>query len=158
LAFAALKIADHWRFIRGATMSKNLDLVNKWYNDFDNGDLDAVVSVYEDDAILIVGAGDSEGAVPYGGRFVGIDQIRDYYAWRFMKRSIKSGAVLRPFCGFADGFKKEYGHWIIVGGEIEDTHGDRSMIYKGKFLHVWSFDPDGYVTSLSMFFDNDSVA
>jgi hypothetical protein len=76
-------------------------------------------------------------------------------------RTFKAGAIMRPFCGITNGgggFKKEFVPWVIVGSDIEDTGGDRSPIYTGPFLHVWSFDKgDGRVTSLSMFFDNDAV-
>jgi hypothetical protein len=139
-------------------MGRNLDVVNKWYTDFHGGYIDPVVSVYASDAVLTVGAGDSGGAVPYGGRFVGTDQIRNYYAWRFSMRTLKSGGMIRPFCGIAaGGFEKEFGPWVIVGGKIEDAHSDHSSIYNGPFLHVWSFDAGGSVTSLSMFFDNEAV-
>ncbi len=141
-------------------MGKNLDLVNKWYTHFDGGDLNAVISVFADDAILTVGAGDLEGAVPYGGRFVGIGQIRNYYAWRISMRTLTSGGLIRPFCGIVrgQGFEKEFGPWVIVGSDIEDTHMDRSAIYKGSFVHVWSFDTsDDSVTSLSMYFDTNVV-
>ncbi len=142
-------------------MGKNLDVVNKWYNDFDAGNLDAVVSVFADDAVLTVGAGDSEGAVPYGGCFLGIDQIRNYYAWRISLRTLKTGGMVRPYCGITvggGGFHKEFDPWVIVGSKIEDAGSDRSPLYKGPFLHVWSFDmDDGSVTSLSMYFDNEAV-
>jgi hypothetical protein len=158
LAILAL-LENRWAIHqRVQQMGKNLDLVNNWYPNFDKGDLDAVVSVYADDAILVVGAGDSEGAVPYGGRFVGISQIRHYYAWRFSLRTLKSG-ILRPFCGVypKSGFQKEFGPWVIIGGDIEDTHGDRSPLYKGPYLHVWCFDGHHKVTSLNMYFDNDAA-
>jgi hypothetical protein len=137
-------------------MGKNLDLVNNWYPHFDKQELDYVVSVFADDAILIVGDGDSEGAVPYGGRFAGIAQIKHYYAGRFMLAGASPFGIIRPFCGLADGIMREFGRWVIIGAKIEDTTPDRtSSIYKGDFLHVWSFNPHGKVASLSMYFDTD---
>ena len=135
-------------------MADNLELVKKWYDHFDKRDLDYVVAVFADDAVQIVGDGDSEGAVPYGGRFVGIDQIRHYYAGRFMLAGSPFG-VIRPFCGILDGITRQFGRWVIVGAKIEDTGTDRKFIYKGDFLHVWSINPHGKVASLSMYFDTD---
>jgi len=135
-------------------MNEHIQLVTNWYAHFDKHDLDYVVSVFADDAVLIVGDGDSEGAVPYGGRFVGIDQIRHYYAGRFMLAAGSSFGVIRPFCGLLDGIMRQFGRWVIVGAKIEDTTPDKtSSIYNGDFLHVWSFNPDGKIASLSMYFD-----
>jgi hypothetical protein len=134
-------------------MSYNMDLVDKWYDRFHHRDLDWVVGSFADDAIVIVGDGDSEGAVPYGGRFVGIEQIKHYYAGRFMKTG---GAfdIIRPFCGVtAPTVKQEFGRWVIIGSTIEDTLIDQSPIYRGNFLHVWSINPGGGIASLSMYFD-----
>ncbi len=134
-------------------MGMNLDRVNKWYTDFDAAYLDPVVAIYAKNAILTVGAGDLGGVVPYGGHFVGTDQIRNYYAWRFSMRTVAKTGMIRPFCGFtAGGLVQEFGPWVIIGGRIQDTHTDTSPIYKGPFLHVWAFDSTGHVTSLSMFF------
>jgi hypothetical protein len=135
-------------------MGRNLDLVRRWYTDFDAGYIDPVVAIYAKNATLTVGAGDSAGVVPYGGHFVGTDQIRNYYAWRFSMRTVKGAAgIIRPFCGIAaGGFEQEFGPWVIIGGRITDTHTDTSPIYNGPFLHVWAFDSTGHVTSLSMFF------
>jgi hypothetical protein len=143
-------------------MGKHLDVVKKWYKDFDNGHLNDVVSVFTDDAIVTIGAGDSAGAVPYGGRFVGIKQIRNYYDWRISKRAHVAGGLLRPFCGFVHGgggpgFEQEFGPWVIAGSTIHDTGGDKSSIYQGAFLHVWSFDANGMVTSMTMYFDMRAI-
>jgi hypothetical protein len=136
--------------------SSNLDLVNKWYVDFRNRDFDAVVSVFADDAILTIGDGDSEGAVAYGGRFVGIEQIKYFYAVRFMNPGIHPLAVVRPECAITT-VEQEFGRWVIIGSEIHDRRSDLT-VYKGRFMHVWSINPaDSKVASLSMFFDVDAV-
>ena len=133
-------------------MSYNMDLVMAWYQNFDQRDLDKVVGSFADNAIVIVGDGDSEGAVPYGGRFVGIEQIKRYYAGRFMNTG--TFGIIRPFCGITAGaVKQEFGRWVIIGSVIEDTHIDRSPIYRGNFLHVWSINPGDKIASLSMYFD-----
>lgn len=136
-------------------MSYNMDLVMEWYNNFDARDLDKVVAPFADNAILVIGAGDSEGAVPYGGRFVGIAQIKRYYAGRFVNTG--TFGLIRPFCGVVKGgVKQEFGRWVIIGSGIHDTHADadRSLVYDGNFLHVWSINPgDGKIASLSMYFD-----
>jgi len=134
-------------------MSYNMDLVMEWYNNFDHRDLDKVVGPFADNAILVIGAGDSEGAVPYGGRFVGIEQIKRYYATRFINTGTL--ALIRPFCGVVTGgVKQEFGRWVIIGSRITDTHVDQSSVYNGNFLHVWSINPgNGKIASLSMYFD-----
>ncbi len=138
-------------------MSDNLQLVKSWYDHFDRQDLDYVVASFADNAILIVGDGDSEAAVPYGGRFVGKKQIQHYYAGRFMKAGHPFG-VIRPFCGFANGMQHQFGRWVIIGGEIKDTRGDHTLVYQGHFLHVWSINPgDQKVASLSMYFDTGAA-
>ena len=126
-------------------MNDSLELVKNWYIHFDKRDLDYVVGVFADDAILIVGDGDSEGAVPYGGRFVGIDQIRHYYAGRFALATASPFGVLRPFCGISSGIMRQFGRWVIVGAKIEDTTPERAAIYNGDFLHVWSVNTDGKI-------------
>jgi hypothetical protein len=141
-------------------MSDNLAMVRSWYEHFDKQDLNYIVSSFADDAIVIVGDGDSEGAVPYGGRFVGIQQIKHYYAGRFMKAGASSFVTLRPFCGItAPGVVfQQFGRWVIVGAKITDTHADRSPIYHGDFLHVWSINPNDHkVASLSMYFDTGVI-
>jgi len=134
-------------------MNDSMDLVRKWYAHFDKRDLDYVVSVFAHDAVLIVGDGDSEGAVPYGGRFVGIEQIKHYYAGRFMLAGGSPVGIIRPFCGLLSGMMQQFGRWVIVGAKIEDTTPDQAAVYNGNFLHVWSINPDGKIASLSMYFD-----
>jgi hypothetical protein len=140
-----------------ANVSSNLDLIKKWYVDFGNRDFDEVVSMFADDAILTIGDGDSEGAMAYGGRFVGIEQIKYFYAGRFMSAGVHPLAVVRPFCAIRT-LEQEFGRWVIIGSEIHDSRGDQTPVYKGKFLHVWSINPaDRKVASLGMFFDVDAV-
>lgn len=137
-------------------MSDHLELVKSWYVHFENRDLDYIVSSFADDAIVTVGDGDSEGAVPYGGRFVGIQQIQHYYACRFMGPGLNPFGTIRPFCGLtaAGVLFQQFGRWVIVGAEITDTHSDHhTLIYRGNFLHVWSINSTGKIASLSMYFD-----
>ena len=136
-------------------MSDHLALVKSWYVHFDNRDLDYIVDSFAENAIVTVGDGDSEGAVPYGGRFVGKKQLQHYYASRFMKAGVNPFGTIRPFCGIAAaGVFQQFGQWVIVGAEITDTHSDHTLIYRGKFLHVWSINPDDHkIASLSMYFD-----
>ena len=140
-----------------AKVSSNLEMIKKWYADFDRKDFNAVVSIFADDAILTIGAGDSEAAVAYGGRFVGIAQIKYFYAGR-LNANVHSFTVIRPRC-LAPGLEKEFGRWVIIGAEIHDSSGhDQKPVYRGPYLHVWSINPqDQKVASLSMFFDVDAV-
>jgi ketosteroid isomerase-like protein len=139
-----------------AKASSILDLVKKWYADFEKRDFGAVVSIFADDAILTIGDGDSEGAVAYGGRFVGIEQIKYFYAGR-LNAGVHPLAVVRPYCAIP-GIEEQFGRWVFIGGEIHDSRSDRTPAYKGKFLHVWSINPaDSKAASLSMFFDVDAV-
>jgi hypothetical protein len=138
-----------------AKVSSNLEMIKKWYADFDKKDFNAVVSIFADDAILTIGAGDSEAAVAYGGRFVGIAQIKYFYAGR-LNPNVHSFTVIRPRC-LAPGLEKEFGRWVIIGAEIHDSGHDQKPVYQGHYMHVWSINKDQKVASLSMFFDVDAV-
>jgi hypothetical protein len=137
-----------------AKVISNLEMIKKWYADFDRKDFDAVVSIFADDAILTIGAGDSETAVAYGGRFVGIAQIKYFYAGR-LNANAHPFTVIRPRC-LAPGLEKEFDRWVIIAAEIQDSGHDNKPVYQGPYLHVWSINPqDQKVASLSMFFDVD---
>jgi ketosteroid isomerase-like protein len=135
--------------------SSNLDMIKKWQADFEKGDFAAVVSIFADDAIVTIGDGDSEAAVAYGGRFVGIEQIKYFYAGR-LNAGIHPLAVIRPFC-IVENLEREFGRWVIIGGQIHDTRKDKTPVYKGQYMQVWSINADRKVASLSMFFDVDAV-
>jgi hypothetical protein len=138
-----------------ASGSSNLDLIKKWHVDFEKRDFDAVVSIFADNAILTIGAGDSEGAVAYGGRFVGIEQIKYFYAGR-LNAGVQPLAVIRPFCLIAK-LEKEFGRWVLMGGEIHDSRKGQTL-YRGDYLHVWSINPAARkVASLCMYFDVNAI-
>jgi hypothetical protein len=137
--------------------SSNLDMIKKWQADFGKGDFNAVVSVFADDAIVTIGDGDSEGAVAYGGRFVGIEQIKYFYAGRLNAGGVHPRAIIRPFCA-VESLQQEFGRWVIIGGQIHDSSKDNTLVYKGQYMQVWSINPaDRKVASLSMFFDLGAV-
>jgi hypothetical protein len=92
--------------------------------------------------------------VPYGGRFVGKAQIRHYYTARFAKTM----QIIRPLCGLKP-FIQETGRWVVVSGTIKDTHSGGRTLYEGRYLHVWSVNPDDYkFASMSMFFESRHTA
>ena len=139
-----------------ANGSRKLELIRKWYADFEKRDFNAVVSIFADDAILTIGAGNSEAAVAYGGRFVGRAQIKYFYAGR-LNTSLHSSTVIRPRCIVAK-LEQEFDRWVIIGGEIHDSDHVKKPVYQGQYMHVWSINPKDYkVASLSMFFDVDAV-
>ncbi len=138
-------------------MGAKLDMIKKWQADFTKGDYNAVVSVFADDAIVTIGDGDSEAAVAYGGRFVGIAQIKYFYAGRLNTAAgAHPQAVIRPFC-IVENLEQEFDRWVIIGGQIHDSTKDKTPVYKGKYMQVWSINKDNKVASLSMFFDVDAV-
>jgi hypothetical protein len=136
--------------------SSNLDMIKQWQADFTKGDYNAVVSVFADDAIVEIGDGDSEGAVAYGGRFVGIAQIKYFYAGRLGAGGVHPQAVIRPFC-LVENLQQEFGRWVLIGGQIHDSGKDKTPVYKGQYMQVWSINKHRKVASLSMFFDIDAV-
>ena len=130
-----------------------LEFVKSWYVYFERRDIDWVVSSFTEDAIVTVGAGDSAGTVPYGGRFVGTEQIRYYYTTRFLRQELNPAGVIRPLCGMTGQLEREFDRWILIGGDIEDQQRSAS-VYRGKFLHVWSLTPErNKIASLDMYFD-----
>jgi len=129
-----------------AAESTSIEAVKVWYDKFHARDLDGVVEPFADNAVLLIGAGESESHVPYGGRFVGKPQIRHHYASRFSNTM----QIIRPFCGLKP-FLQEMGRWVVVQGTIRDNQGT-AQLYEGDYLHVWSINPDGKFASMSMFF------
>jgi hypothetical protein len=128
--------------------------VLQWYRDFKNLDLDKVVSVFADDAVVTYGSGASDTAIQYSGQFTGIDNIRQYYAGRFAKGARL--ADIRPLCAAAPTLT-QCGRWVTSFGQIQDTPSADGNAYIGPFMQVWSFHPlSALVTSLDSFFDVDS--
>lgn len=136
-----------------AAESAGIKAVKVWYEKFDAKDLDGVVEPFADNAILLIGAGESESHVPYGGRFVGKAQIRHHYASRFSNTM----QIIRPLCGLKP-FMHQIGRWVVVKGNIRDNQGTTRLVYQGDYLHVWSINPDGKFASMSMYFDAPSIA
>ena len=126
-----------------------VQLCNRFYTAFDKADLDGLVAVFTDDAVVEIGAGDSASAVDYSGVIRGRAAIRDYYGRRFGRGQVAS-APIRPFCGL----KKQpcvFFPWVVMSGEIRDELGDGTVLYKGEYLHVWTVDAHAeHVRCLSM--------
>lgn len=134
----------------------NVERVKQWYKDFASLDLDKVVSIFAEDAVVTYGAGASSTAIDYPGQFVGIDEIRKFYAGRFSKG--KRFADIRPFCMLQPGMIAT-GRWVTVFSQIQDPPGSGSRGYTGPYVQVWSFDaPTGKVTSSDVFYDVDATA
>jgi hypothetical protein len=113
----------------------NITHVKQWYRDLEARDLDKVVGIFSDDAILVYGAG----------------EIRGFYERRFAKGP--DFAAIRPFCGIRKDIR-ELGRWVIVIGNIADRNEDGTIGYAGRFLQIWSFDPKTRrATSTSVYFD-----
>ncbi|MDB5400460.1 MAG: hypothetical protein JWQ55_2478 [Rhodopila sp.] len=129
----------------------NITHVKQWYRDLEARDLDKVVGIFSDDAILVYGAGESAVAVPYAKKVRGIGEIRGFYERRFAKGP--DFAAIRPFCGIRKDIR-ELGRWVIVIGNIADRNEDGTIGYAGRFLQIWSFDPKTRrATSTSVYFD-----
>src|SRR5437588_8763159 len=72
---------------------KNLTLVAEFYNFHENRDDQGLLGTLTEDCDYVIGAGASEGSVPYHGIYHGKAQIAAYLA---TKRKL----TIRPFCGF----------------------------------------------------------
>jgi hypothetical protein len=129
--------------------------VLQWYQAFGTLDLDKVVSIFSDDAVVTYGSGASGTAIEYSGQFTGIDEIRQYFATRFAKGARFSD--IRQYCA-SQPTLVEFGRWVLSFGQIEDSHTAYNDAYSGPFMQVWSFNPtSGLVTSLDSYFDVDST-
>jgi hypothetical protein len=130
-----------------STASKNVGLCLNWYGAFDRRDIDALMALFTDDAVVVVGAGGSSGAVDYSGTFTGSDEIRKYYTKRFATPDNPPGAV-KPRCGFVANNYKEVGSWVVFWGTIGRAH------YNGNYLHVWTVDSGrGLLARLDMYLE-----
>ena len=130
----------------------NIALCRKWYSAFDSGDLDALMALFTENAVVVVGAGGSSSAVDYSGTYVGKDAIKAYYKSRIESRNNPRG-LIRPFCGFL-GSGVEYGPWVMFWGQIVDRQNDGPESYRGAYLHVWTIDVgQRLISSLEMFLD-----
>jgi len=128
--------------------------VLQWYQAFSNLDLDEVVSIFAPDAVVTYGSGASDTAIEYSGQFIGIDEIRQYFAKRFAKGARVTD--IRELCGRVPTLI-EFGRWVISFGQIVDAPSAYGNAYRGPFMQVWSFSAaSGLVTSLDAFFDVDS--
>jgi hypothetical protein len=128
--------------------------VAQWYADFKNLDLDKVVSIFSEDAVVTYGSGASDSAVEYSGRWVGTEEIRQYFAGRFSK-GMKIEDI-RPFCALRPDMH-EFGRWVVANGQIQDAPTPGGINYQGNFVQVWSFDPaTAQATSLDSFYDVDA--
>jgi hypothetical protein len=129
----------------------NIPYVNRWYRNLEARNLDEVVGIFSDDAILVYGAGESAAAVPYAKNARGIREIREFYENRFAKGP--NFAAIRPFCAIRKDIC-EMGRWVVVSGNIADRNEDGAMGYAGSFLQIWSFDPiTRRATSTYVYFD-----
>ena len=118
-----------------------IELCHRFYAALDKSDLAGIVSVFAQDAMIEVGAGNSADAVAYSGVIRGITEIENYYRGR-LERGKHVAAPIRPFCSI---IKRPcvFLPWLVFSGEIHDTLHDGSELYKGKFLHVWTVDGEG---------------
>jgi hypothetical protein len=132
-------------------LENNISYVKQWYRNLEARDLDKVVGIFSDDAILVYGAGESAVAVPYAKEARGIGEIRKFYEWRFAKGP--DFAAIRPFCGIRKDIC-DLGRWVVVSGNIVDGNEDGTIGYAGRFLQIWSFDPLTHrATSTYVYFD-----
>jgi hypothetical protein len=132
--------------------SANVALCQAWYAAFDRRDLPAVMALFTDDVVVVVGAGGSSTAVAYSGTFAGRTEVEKYYRQRFSHADL-ARSPLRPSCGIEQS-PVEFGPWVIFTGNITDARKNGTPTYKGGFVHVWHIDPDQQqISSLEMFLD-----
>jgi hypothetical protein len=130
-----------------ANTSNNVSLCRKWCAAFDRHALDAVMALFTDDAVVVVGAGGSGSAIDYSGVFTGSDEIREYYEKRFATDDSPVGQ-LKPFCAMVPGDHAEIGQWVMFWGAIHRAR------YNGNFLHIWTVDAtQDKLSRLEMYLD-----
>jgi ketosteroid isomerase-like protein len=128
-----------------------IELCNRFYTEFKKSNLEGVVDLFADDAVVEVGAGGSAEAVAYSGVSRGRKEIRSYYQRR-MARGETSSAPIRPECNIVLPPCIRW-PWIVFAGEIRDEK-DGKELYKGKFLHVWTVDAQAkFIKALCMHLD-----
>lgn len=129
-----------------------VDLCQRFYEQFDKRNLEGVVELFADEAVVEVGAGNTGSCAAYSGIFRGHKEIREYYGHRF-SGGLHISAPLRPFCGFRPN-PCVFGPWVIFSGTIRDELRDGTVTYDGSFLHVWTVNVGRHrLTSLCMHFE-----
>ena len=125
--------------------------VKQWYRNLKARDIDKVVGIFSEDAILVYGAAESAVAVPYAKEARGTGEIRAFYESRFAKGP--DFAAIRPYCDIRKHIC-DLGRWVVVSGNIVDRNEDGTIGYSGSFLQIWSFDPlTRRATSTHVYFD-----
>lgn len=128
-------------------VSENVRLCRQWYAAFDKQDLDALMALFTDNAVVTIGAGGSASAVDYCGTFAGKPAIREYYESRFANDDSPLGSI-KPFCGLSADNHSEFASWVMFWGELGRAH------YKGYFLHVWTVNAtQGKLSALEMYLE-----
>ncbi|HVZ06299.1 MAG TPA: hypothetical protein VHC04_00105 [Rhodopila sp.] len=114
-------------------------------------DLNTVVGIFADDAVVEYGAGESGHLISYPCRVQGREKIKEFYEKRFARGQTFDDA--RPFCAVRKRIC-ELSNWVIVNGYIADQDDGGKLEFSGEFLQVWRFDPrSGKVTSCDVHFD-----
>jgi ketosteroid isomerase-like protein len=121
----------------------NVDIIKRLYKAFEEGDIDAVFEVLDPNIEWIEADG-----IPYAGRFVGYDAIRD--------------GVFAKIGAEWDNFTAEV-HEFIDGGDVVVTLGTDGGIYKGTgkkmrapTASVWRLK-DGKVIYFRQYIDSLAV-
>ena len=110
---------------------ENVDALQKGYEAFGKGDIDAAFANFADD-IVWKGVGDS---VPGGGTYNGIDEVKNKWLPEF-------AATYQDFRQSADELL-DCGDYVIALGTSRATVAGEEI--KARFCHVWKYSGDKVV-------------
>src|SRR5947209_7078596 len=96
-------------------------LVKKWFEDLGRCNLDGVVGIFAENAVVTYGAGASSSAIDFAGVYTGKKQIEQYYRDRFAGVNQRQWHAIRPFCSAVPDCI-EVGPWVASWGAM--THVD----------------------------------
>jgi ketosteroid isomerase-like protein len=131
---------------------KNLELVALFYEYHENKRDEDLLGLLTDDCVYVIGAGASEGTVPYHGLYRGKDQIAAYLE---KKRSF----TVRPFCGFRTNSLVD-GPFVVCIGVVEDEfRTSRYRVHRCPFLQFFVVDEElNKISRMEYFVDTAATA
>lgn len=121
------------------TPGTNLELVEGLYDAFARGDVEQVVSAFDEDIEWV----EAEGG-PYGGTYHGPGEVVPNV---FVPLGEDWSEFVIDPDRFVDG-----GDTIVALGTYEGTHGETGVRFEAPVAHVWDLD-DGAVTRFQQYVD-----